>query len=110
MTNTMTDLLYRILAQTTAEEGAVPEVVEVVSTVAQAPAWSLGNVAGPLGAAAAAIAAAYGISRIGVAALEGSARQPEVADKLKGSMLLAAAFIEGVCLFAVVVGLLSVVL
>lgn len=106
MTCPVTACLYRALAA--GAEGTAEEIAETAAVVVQAPTWSLGSVAGPLGAAAAAIAAAYGISRIAVAALEGSARQPEVADKLKGSMLLAAAFIEGVCLFAVVVGLLVV--
>ncbi|MFW5752900.1 MAG: ATP synthase F0 subunit C [Planctomycetota bacterium] len=69
-----------------------------------------GNLGGAICAAIAAIAAAYGIAKLGSAALEGCARQPEAADQLKGTMLLAAALIEGVCLFAVVVGLLDILL
>jgi F-type H+-transporting ATPase subunit c len=35
--------------------------------------------------------------------MEASARQPEVADKLRTTMIIAAALIEGVALFAVAV-------
>lgn len=63
-----------------------------------------------LGAALAAgivtFGAGLGISRIASSALESSARQPEIADKAQTSMLISAAFIEGVSLFALVVCLL----
>ncbi|MBR5602801.1 MAG: ATP synthase F0 subunit C [Bacteroidales bacterium] len=63
-----------------------------------------------LGAALAAgivtIGAGLGIGRIASSALESSARQPEIADKAQTSMLISAAFVEGVSLFALVVCLL----
>ena len=63
-----------------------------------------------LGAALAAgivtIGAGLGISRIASSALESSARQPEIAGKAQTSMLISAAFIEGVSLVALVVCLL----
>jgi F-type H+-transporting ATPase subunit c len=63
-----------------------------------------------LGAALAAgivtFGAGLGISRIASSALESSARQPEIADKAQTSMLISAAFVEGVSLFALVVCLL----
>lgn len=63
-----------------------------------------------LGAALAAgivtFGAGIGISRIASSALESSARQPEIAGKAQTSMLISAAFIEGVSLFALVVCLL----
>jgi F-type H+-transporting ATPase subunit c len=66
-----------------------------------------------LGAARAAgiatIGAAMGISKIGSSALESMARQPEAAGNIQSSMILAAAFVEGVSLFAVVVCLLVAV-
>ena len=55
------------------------------------------------------IGAAMGISKIGSSALEAMARQPEAASELQTSMILAAAFVEGVSLFAVVVCLLIAV-
>ena len=60
-----------------------------------------------LGAALAAIGAGYGIGRIGSAAMEGIARQPEAGGKIQTAMIISAALIEGVALFAVVVALMS---
>ena len=62
-----------------------------------------------LAASIATIGAALGISKIGSSALESMARQPETAGNIQTSMILAAAFVEGVSLFAVVVCLLVAV-
>ena len=59
-----------------------------------------------LGAAFAAIGAAYGISNIGARALEAIARQPESAGDIRSNMIGAAALIEGVAFFAIVVCLM----
>ena len=59
-----------------------------------------------VGAGIAAIGACYGIGRIASAAVEFIARQPEAAGDIRGATVLTAAFIEGVCLFAVVVCLI----
>ncbi len=59
-----------------------------------------------LAAGLAAIGAGLGIGRIGGSAGEGIARQPEAADAIKGIAILLAAFVEGVALFAAVIGLL----
>jgi len=59
-----------------------------------------------IGAGIAAIAAGYGIGRIASSANESIARQPEAAGDVRGVTIITAAFIEGVCLFAVVVCLL----
>ncbi|MGM0407732.1 MAG: ATP synthase F0 subunit C [Bacteroidota bacterium] len=56
-----------------------------------------------LGAAIAAIAAAYGISKIGSTAVESIARQPEAAGDIRSNMIVSAALIEGVAFFAIVV-------
>lgn len=56
-----------------------------------------------IGAALTIVGAGYGIGKIGSAAVEGMARQPEVADKIQTAMIIAAALIEGVTLFALVV-------
>ncbi len=50
--------------------------------------------------------AAWGISRIGVKALESIARQPEAGNDIRSSMIVAAALIEGVTFFCIVVCLL----
>lgn len=59
-----------------------------------------------LAAGGAAIGAGLGIGQIGGQAGAGIARQPDAADQIKGNALLMAALIEGVALFAAVVGLL----
>ena len=55
-----------------------------------------------------ALAAAYGISRIGTASVEGMARQPEASGAIRTGMIIAAAFIEGVAFFSVIVCLIGV--
>lgn len=62
-----------------------------------------------IGAGIAAIGAGIGIGNIGKAALESIARQPEVSGDIRTNMILTAAFIEGVALFAVVVCFLLVI-
>jgi F-type H+-transporting ATPase subunit c len=54
-------------------------------------------------AALTAFGAAFGISRIGVSALEAIARQPEASGDIRSSMIVSAALIEGVSFFAVIV-------
>lgn len=56
-----------------------------------------------LGIALTVIGAGLGISKIAAATMESMARQPEVAPDLRMSMIIAAALIEGVALFAIVV-------
>lgn len=64
---------------------------------------SLAKIGAAIAASIAVIGASLGISRIGCAALESIARQPEAAGDIRSSMILAAALIEGVAMFAVVV-------
>ncbi|MFO1022057.1 MAG: ATP synthase F0 subunit C [Planctomycetales bacterium] len=59
--------------------------------------------AGALSAGLVIIGGAMAIGKIGVAAVESMARQPEVADKIQTAMIIAAALIEGVTFFALVV-------
>ena len=56
-----------------------------------------------LGAALTIIGAGYGFGRIGVAALESMARQPEVAGKIQTAMIVIAALLEGATFFALIV-------
>ncbi len=55
------------------------------------------------GSAIAALAAGIGIGRIGAAALEAIARQPEAAGDIRSNMVVAAALIEGVAFFAIII-------
>lgn len=59
-----------------------------------------------LGAGIAIIGAGFGIGKLGASALEASARQPELSGGLRTTMIIAAALIEGVTLFALVISIL----
>jgi F-type H+-transporting ATPase subunit c len=67
---------------------------------------ALGYLGAGLGAGLAAIGAGIGIGRLAAAALEGAARQPEASGDLRTTMLIAAALIEGVALFGLVICIL----
>ncbi len=69
-----------------------------------AGAWGL--MGAGIGAGLAVIGAGIGIGRLGGQAMEGMARQPEIANRIQTGALILAAFVEGVALFAVVVTLL----
>jgi len=60
-----------------------------------------------VGAALAVIGAGIGIGRIGGSAMDAIARQPEAYSKIQIAMIISAALIEGVALFAVVVAIIS---
>eukprot|EP01037_Dinobryon_pediforme_P016036 gene16036-16205_t len=68
--------------------------------IAVAAAGVVGKI-GTLGAGLAVIGAGIGIGQIGGKAVEGIARQPEAASKIQTNMIIAAALVEGVALFAV---------
>ena len=59
-----------------------------------------------VGAGLTVIGAGLGIGKIGSSAMDAIARQPEAYSKIQLAMIIAAALIEGVALFAVVVALL----
>lgn len=69
-----------------------------------------GKVAGAIGAGIAALAAAWGIGRIGASAMEAIARQPESAGNIRTTMIIIGALVEGACLFAILACLLAVVM
>lgn len=60
-----------------------------------------------IGAGLTALAAGIGIGMIGSSAMQGIARQPEAGSKIQTAMIISAALIEGVALFAVVVALMK---
>lgn len=77
----------------------------LLSTLLQAveAATSLTGFGAAIGAGLAAIGAGLGIGKIGASAMEGIARQPDAAGDIRTSMIIIAALIEAVALFAVVV-------
>ena len=68
---------------------------------------SLGKLGAAIGAAIAVIGAALGIGKIGASAMDAIARQPEAAGAIRMSMIIIAALMEGVALFAIVVCFLA---
>lgn len=77
---------------------------------AAASAAGLAKLGAGIGAALAAIGAGLGIGRIGSAAMEAIARQPESTSDIRSNMIIIAALVEGVALFAVIVCLLCLFL
>ena len=71
---------------------------------------SVAAAGGAVGAGIAALGAGVGIGQIGKGAVEAIARQPEAMGDIRANMILMAAFVEGVALFGVIVGLLAIVL
>lgn len=73
-------------------------------------ATELGKMGAGIGAGIAAIGAGIGIGNIGRGALESMARQPEIGGDIRTNMIIAAALVEGVAFFAIVICLLLVVM
>ena len=71
------------------------------------PELGFSHMGGAIGAGLAAIGAGIGIGQIGKGAVEAIARQPEASNDIRANMILTAALVEGVALFAVIVGILA---
>jgi F-type H+-transporting ATPase subunit c len=65
------------------------------------------NFGGAFGAGLIIIGAGYGIGRIGGSAVESMARQPEVAANIQTGMIVAAALVEGVTFFGLIICLIT---
>lgn len=79
---------------------AVPALAQTSPSTA---ILSGGAVGAGLGAAITIVGAGYGFGRIGSAALESMARQPEVAGRVQTAMIVIAALLEGATFFALLV-------
>ena len=80
----------------------------LLSILLQAAAgFSIGKLGAALGAGLAATGAGIGIGKIGGSAMEAIARQPESVNDIRTNMIIIAALVEGVALFAVVVCFLA---
>lgn len=89
--------------------------VLVVMLLMATPAFANGLLEGKAGGAGfgvalAIIGAGYGFGKIGSAALESMARQPEVAKDVRGTMIVVAALLEGATFFGLLICLLCLVL
>ena len=96
-------LLLGLASTVLAAEAEKPAATE--KTVAVQPSQLI-KLGGAFGAGLVIIGAGLGIARIGAAAVESMARQPEVAGNIQGAMIIAAALIEGVTFFALIVCML----
>ncbi len=88
----------------------VPAVFAQEAGHAGMDANSLKKLGGAFGAGLALLGGGLGIGRIGGSAVDAIARQPEASGQIQTAMIISAALIEGATLFAVVVGLLAVLL
>jgi F-type H+-transporting ATPase subunit c len=68
--------------------------------------FSGGAIGAGVGAALTLVGAGYGLGRIGSAALESMARQPEVAPRIMTAMIIIAAILEGATFFSLIVCIL----
>lgn len=69
---------------------------------------NLGNALAVLGAGIGIVGGGLGIARVGAAALDAIARQPEEAKNIRTNMILVAALIEGLAFFGAIVALLAI--
>ncbi len=59
-----------------------------------------------IGAGLTVIGGAFGIGKLAASAMDASGRQPEALGEIRTSMIIAAALIEGISLFALVICIL----
>ena len=64
---------------------------------------SLAALAAGIGAGLAVIGAGLGIGKLAASAMEATGRQPEAGSDIRTTMIIAAALVEGVTLFALVI-------
>ncbi len=88
-----------LLAQDQKEKDAHElKKIAAQKTAFSSPAWGAG-----IGAGLIIIGAGLGFGKIGAAALESMARQPETAGRVQTAMIIIAALLEGVVFFALVI-------
>ena len=95
------------LAQGDGAESPDASAAADTEDAASAGQWALIDLGKTFGLGLVIIGAAYGIGKIGAAAVENMARQPEVAGNIQTAMIVSAALIEGATLLAVIVCLLA---
>lgn len=76
------------------------------TTTPQTSVFSGAGVGAGIGAALVIVGAALGFGRIGAAALESMARQPEIRGNIQTAMIIIAALLEGATFFALLICLL----
>lgn len=102
----MTSLLIALQTAVAAVTDTIAETVANATTAPILEGLPWGFLGAAIGAGLAAIGAGIGIGKIGQGAMEGIARQPEAGGDIRSTMIIAAALVEGVAFFAVVICLL----
>jgi F-type H+-transporting ATPase subunit c len=69
----------------------------------------LAHLAGGIAIGLAALGTAIGIGMLASKAMEGISRQPSAANEIRTSMIIAIAFVEALCLYALVISLILVI-
>ena len=87
----------------------LPTVASAQAVAAGWDSFSLAKLGGAIGAGLAVVGGGLGVGRVGAAAVEAIARQPEAGGAIQTAMIITAAMIEGAALFAIVVGMLAVI-
>jgi len=87
---------------------AIQEAHARAVELANASGSGIKGIGGGIAAGFGALGAGVGIGRIGGGAVEAIARQPEMAGTIGTNMIITAALVEGVALFAVVIGLMAI--
>jgi F-type H+-transporting ATPase subunit c len=86
---------------------AAPAMAQTAGSPGSTYVFTGGAIGAGIGAALTIIGAGLGLGRIGAAALEGMARQPEVAGRIQTAMLIIAALLEGVTFFALIICIIA---
>jgi F-type H+-transporting ATPase subunit c len=108
MSVVLAGLAAPVLAQETGEAPSAAE--ETRQAASPGLSQGVGIVGVALGCALIIVGASWGIGKIGAAAVDSIARQPEMGDSIRMAMLIAAALIEGVTFFALLVCLAALFL
>ena len=100
-------LIFAAAAPVSAQDYKPASATEQASIdFAKSPKYALSDTRA-LGAGLIIVGAAMGIGMLAKAAVESMARQPEVAGQINTSMITAAALIEGVTFFALIIVILQ---
>ena len=93
-----------------AEAGEPPSAAEEAEAASAGLSQGIVILGICLGCGLTIVGASLGIGKIGASAVESIARQPEMGDNIRMSMLIAAALIEGVTFFALIICILALFL
>jgi F-type H+-transporting ATPase subunit c len=96
-------VLFGIAAPLLAAGEPAPAAGEKAASAAAPAGLPMPILSSAFGAGMVIIGAGYGIAKLGSAAVESMARQPEVAGNIQTAMIIAAAILEGATFFALLV-------